>query len=208
MWALVEDNAITKIINNPKAMVIGDVRHSRNIFSFRWTNEEREAIGIYEIVFDNSNKKDESYYINTNQSFDYADGQVTASYGTATPKLLEDRNETNDDGSPMLDADGNQVVTKGLKSQKKEIIKSQASGLLSPTDWYVLKATDVEDYSVPSAVSTFRSDVRTRSNEMETAIDNASDVDALATLYAYVNTGTEENRVMERPLGEFPTLEI
>ena len=208
MWALVEDNAITKIINNPKAMVIGDVRHSRNIFSFRWTNEEREAIGIYEVVFDNSNKKDETYYNNTNQSFDYADGEVTASYGTATPKLLEDRNETNEDGSPMLDADGNQVVTKGLKSQKKQIIKSQASGLLTPTDWYVLKATDVEDYSVPSAVSTFRANVRTRSNEMETAIDNASDVDALATLYKYVNTGTEENPVMERPLGEFPTLEI
>jgi hypothetical protein len=208
MWALVEDNVITKIINNPKSMVIGDVRHSKNIFSFRWTNEEREAIGIYEVVFDNSNKKDEEYYINTNQSFDYADGQVTASYGTATPKLLEDRNETNEDGSPMLDADGNQVVTKGLKSQKKEIIKSQASGLLAPTDWYVLKATDVAEYSVPSAVSTFRANVRTRSNEMETAIDNASDVDALATLYEYVNTGTEENPVMERPLGEFPTLEI
>ena len=207
MWALVEDNAITKIINNPKAMVIGDVRHSRNIFSFRWTNEEREAIGIYEIVFDNSNKKEEAYYINTNQSFDYSDGEVTASYGTATPKLLEDRNETNKDDSPMLDADGNQVVTKGLKSQKKQIIKSQASGLLAPTDWYVLKATDVEDYSVPSAVSTFRANVRTRSNEMETAIDNASDVDALATLYAYVNTGTEENPVYERPLGELPTLE-
>ena len=208
MWALVEDNAITKIINNPKGLVIGDTRYSRNIFSFRWTNEEREAIGIYEVVFDNSNKKDEEYYINTNQSFDYADGEVTASYGTATPKLLEDRNETNEDGSPMLDADGNQVVTKGLKSQKKQIIKSQASGLLTPTDWYVLKATDVEDYSVPSAVSTFRANVRTRSNEMETAIDNASDVDALATLYAYVNTGTEENPVYERPLGEFPTLEI
>ena len=208
MWALVEDNAITKIINNPKGLVIGDTRYSRNIFSFRWTNEEREAIGIYEVVFDNSNKKDEAYYNNTNQSFDYADGEVTASYGTATPKLLEDRNETNEDGSPMLDADGNQVVTKGLKSQKKQIIKNQASGLLTPTDWYVLKATDVEDYSVPSAVSTFRANVRTRSNEMETAIDNASDVDALATLYAYVNTGTEENPVYERPLGEFPTLEI
>ena len=208
MWALVEDNAITKIINQPKGIVIGDTRHSRNIFSFRWTNEEREAIGIYEIVFDNSNKKDEEYYINTNQSFDYADGQVTASYGTATPKLLEDRNETNEDGSPMLDADGNQVVTKGLKSQKKQIIKNQASGLLTPTDWYVLKATDVAEYSVPSAVTTFRANVRTRSNEMETAIDNASDVDALATLYKYVNTGTEENPVMERPLGEFPTLEI
>jgi len=208
MWALVEDNAITKIINNPKAMVIGDTRHSRNIFSFRWTNEEREAIGLYEVVFDNSNKKDEAYYTNTNQSFDFADGQVTASYGSATPKLLEDRNEVDEAGEPLLDDNGNQIVTKGLKSQKKDIIKQQASGLLTPTDWYVIKATDVESYSVPSAVSTFRTNVRTRSNEMETAIDNAADVDALAALYQYVNTGTEENPVMERPLGEFPTLEI
>ena len=208
MWALVEDNAITKIINNPKAMVIGDTRHSRNIFSFRWTNEEREAIGIYEIVFDNSNKKDEAYYTNTNQSFNYADGVATASFGSATAKLLEDRNEVDEAGEPLLDDNGNQIVTKGLKSQKKDIIKQQASGLLTPTDWYVLKATDVESYSVPSAVTTFRSDVRTKSNTMETAIDNASDVDALATLYQYVNTGTEENPVMERPLGEFPTLEI
>ena len=211
MWALVEDNAIIKIINNPKAMVINDVRHSRNIFSSRWTNEEREAIGIYEIVFDNSNKKDEEYYINTNQSFDYADGQVTASYGTATPKQLADSlwtQEDSDNGDMPDDKEVGDVKVKGLKTLKKEIIKSQASGLLAPTDWYVIKATDVEDYSVPSAVSTFRADVRTKSNEMETAIDNASDVDALATLYKYVNTGTEENPVMERPLGEFPTLEI
>jgi len=59
MWALVEDNTITKIINNPKAMVIGGTQYSRNIFSFRWSNEEREAIGIYEVVFNNTNKKDE-----------------------------------------------------------------------------------------------------------------------------------------------------
>jgi len=208
MWALVEDNAIVKIINNPKAMVIGDVRHSRNIFSFRWTNEEREAIGIYEVVFDNSNKKDEAYYTNTNQSFDFADGQVTASYGSATAKLLEDRNEVDEAGEPLLDDNGNQIVTKGLKSQKKDIIKSQASGLLAPTDWYVIKATDVESYEVPSAVATFRTNVRTRSNEMETAIDNAADVDALKALYEYVNTGTEENPVMERPLGEWPELEV
>ena len=205
MWALVEDNAITKIINNPKGLVIGDTRYSKNIFSFRWTNEEREAIGIYEINFDNSNKKDEEYYFNTNQSFDYADGEVTASYGSATPKLLEDRNEVDEDGEPLLDDNGDQIVTKGLKSQKKQIIKSQASGLLTPTDWYVLKATDVEDYSVPSAVSTFRANVRTRSNEMETAIDNASDVDALASLYEYTK---QADGSYTRPLGEFPTLEI
>ena len=195
MWALVEDNEITKIINKPKGLVIGDTRHSRKIFEY-WSKEEKEAIGIYEVIFDNSNKKDEEYYTNTNQSFDYSDGEVIASYGSATPKELDD----------VTDEDDN--VTEGLKTKHKKIIKQQASGLLAPTDWYVLKAIDVEDYSVPSAVSTFRTNVRTRSNEMETAIDNASDVDALKALYEYVNTGTEENPVMERPLGEFPTLEI
>ena len=192
MWALVEDNEITKIINKPKGLIIGDTRHSRKIFEL-WTNEEREAIGIYEVIFDNSNKKDEAYYNNTNQSFDYADGEVTASYGNATPKELDDVTDENDN------------VTKGLKSQKKDIIKEQASGLLAPTDWYVLKAIDVEDYSVPSAVSTFRTNVRTRSNEMETAIDNASDVDALKALYEYTE---QADGSFARPLGEFPTLEI
>ena len=204
MWALVEDNAITKIINNPKAMVIGDVPHSRNIFSFRWTNEEREAIGLYEIVFDNSNKRDESYYINTNQSFDYADGQVTASFGSATPKELDDRNATNEAGEELDPV----VVIEGLKTQHKRIIKNQASGLLDKTDWYNHKALDDATFTIPANITTYRTNIRTKSNTMETAIDNASDVDALATLYQYVNTGTEENPVMERPLGEFPTLEI
>ena len=204
MWGLVEDNEIKKIINQPKGLVIGDTRHSRNIFSFRWTNEEREAIGIYEVVFDNSNKKDQAYYNNTNQSFNFADGKVTASYGTATAKLLEDRNEVDEAGEPLLDDKGNQVVTQGLKSQKKANIKQQASSLLAPTDWYVVKAAEVESYSVPEAMTTYRADVRTASNSMESKIDACSTVDELATLYQYVNTGTEEEPVMERPLGEFP----
>jgi len=207
MFALVESGSITKMLSGNRGIIIGDNQYPKAIFNL-WSKAEREAIGIYEVVFDNTNKKDEAYYINTNQSFNFADGKVTASFGTATAKLLEDRNEVDEAGEPLLDEKGNQIVTKGLKSQKKANIKSQASGLLAPTDWYVIKATDVESYSVPSAVTTFRADVRTKSNEMETAIDNASDVDALATLYAYVNTGTEENPVMERPLGEWPELGV
>ena len=211
MWALVEDNAITKIINNPKGMIIDNIQYSRNIFSFRWSNEEREAIGLYEVVFNNTNKKDEAYYNNTNQSFAFADGAVTASFGSATAKAIADSLWTqadSDNGDLPDDKEVGDVKVEGLKTKHKRIIKSQASGLLAPTDWYVIKATDVESYSVPSAVTTFRANVRTKSNTMETAIDNASDVDALATLYEYVNTGTEEIPVMERPLGEFPTLEI
>ena len=192
MWALVTDNTITKIINNPKGLVIGDIRYSRNIFSFRWSEAERNAIGIYEVVHDNSNRKDQAYYNNTNQSFNFADGKVTASYGTATARELEDT--VNEDDS----------ITQGLKSQKKANIKQQASSLLAPTDWYVVKAAEVESYSVPEAMTTYRADVRTASNSMESKIDACSTVDELVVLYQHVNTGTEENPVMERPLGEFP----
>jgi len=192
MWGLVESGSITKIINNPKGLVIDNIQYSRNIFSSRWTNAEREAIGIYEIVFNNTNKKDEAYYNNTNQSFAFADGAVTASYGSATANALAD----------VTDEDDN--VTPGLKTKHKEKIKQQASGLLTPTDWYVIKANEVESYSVPSAITTYRANVRTKSNDMEVLIDACSTVDELATLYEYVNTGTEENPIMERPLGEFP----
>ena len=185
MWGLVEDNAITKIINQPRGMVIGDTQYSRNIFSFRWSNEEREAIGLYEVVFDNTNKKDEAYYNNTNQTFAFADGAVTASYGSATALALAD--VTVDD-----------IVTPGLKTKHKEKIKQQASSLLTANDWYVMRKADAGT-AVPSAVTTYRAAVRTKSGEMETLIDACSTVDELAALYVYNDA---DPRV--RPLGEFP----
>jgi len=199
MFALVQDNTITKMISGNRGITLGDIQYPRSIFSL-WSASEKEAIGIYEVVFNNTNKKDEAYYTNTNQSFAFADGVVTASFGSATGKLLEDRNEVDEDGVELDPV----VVIEGLKTKHKRIIKQQSSGLLIPTDWYVIKATEVESYSAPSAITTYRANVRTASNDMETIIDNASDVDALATLYQYVNTGTEEEPVMERPLGEFP----
>ena len=205
MWALVEDNAITKIINNPKAMVIGDTRHSRNIFSFRWTNEEREAIGIYEVVFDNSNKKDEAYYNNTNQSFDFAGGKITASYGSATAKAHADTLFTAQDESDGKGTEG-EVKDEGLKTKLIRDLKKQAAGLLQNTDWYITRKADAGT-AVPSSITTYRASVRTKAAEQETAITNAADTPALETLYTYVNTGTEENPVIERPLGELPTLE-
>ena len=202
MFALVQDGSITKYISGNRGITIGDIQYPQNIFTL-WSAAEREAIGIYEVVFDNSNKKDEAYYINTNQSFNFADGVVTASYGSATAKELDDRNATNEAGEELDPV----VVIEGLKTKHKKIIKKQASGLLEPTDWYNHKALDDDTFTIPANITTYRANIRTRSNEMETAIDNASDVDALATLYEYVNTGTEENPVYERPLGEFPKLD-
>ena len=197
MWAIVTDGSITKIINQPKPLVIGDVRHSKNIFSFRWSNEEREAIGIYEVVFDNTNKKDEKYYTNTNQTFAFAGGAVTASYGSATAKALADTLFTAQDEVDGKGTEG-EVASKGLKSQHKEKIKQEASGLLTNYDWYVIRKADAGT-AVPSAITTYRAGVRTKSGEMETLIDACSTVDELAALYVYNNA---DPRV--RPLGEFP----
>jgi len=203
MYALVEDGSISKIITNPKAMIIGDVRYPAKIFQL-WSQSELNNIGIYEVITDSTNKKDEAYYINTNEEYNFADNQVTRSWGTATPKRLEDENAVDEDGNNILDDDGNQVINYGLKTEKKKIVKQQASGLLAPTDWYVVKASEVESYNVPENITTFRANVRSKSNEMETQIDACTNVDELKTLYEYVNTGTEENPVIERPLAEFP----
>ena len=196
MYALVEDGSISKLITNPKSMVIGDVRYPAKIFQL-WSQSELNAIGIYEVITDSTNKKNEEYYINTNSSYTFADGQVTESWGNATPKQLEDRNATDEDGVELDPV----VVIKGLKSQKKDIVKQQASGLLAPTDWYVVKANEVADYSVPSNITTFRADVRTKSNEMETQIDACTNVDELKALYEYT---TQEDGTQTRPLAEFP----
>jgi hypothetical protein len=200
MWGLVQDGSITKIINKPKGMVIGDTRHSKKIFEL-WSEKELNNVGLYSVEFDDSNKRDEQWYNNTNQSFVFAGGKITASYGTATPKQLADRNATDDDGVELNPV----VVIKGLKTLKKELIKQQASGLLESTDWHNHKALDDDTYTIPANIKTYRANVRTRSNEMETAIDNASDVDALKALYEYTE---QADGSFARPLGEFPTLEI
>ena len=188
MHAIVKDNNITQLITNPKSVVIGDVRYPAKIFSL-WSQSELNNIGIYEVVTDSTNKKDEAYYINTNEEYTYADGQVTRSWGTATPKRLEDESGVDDEG--------NEFTNYGLKTEKKRIVKSQASGLLTPTDWHIVKATEVAEYSVPENITTFRADVRSKSNEMETQIDACNSVEELETLYTRDQNGV-------RPLAEFP----
>ena len=192
MWALVESDSVSKIYSRPTQIKINDINYPSNIFML-WSSSELKAIGIYEIVIDNTNLKDKKYYINTNQSFNFASDTVTASYGTATAKAIAD----------VTDDDGN--VTKGLKSIKKENLNAEAGGILQSTDWMVIREAD-GGTAMPSNIKTWRASVRTKANDMCTQIDNAADVDALAALYAYTNTGTEENPVYTRPLGEFPEL--
>ena len=103
--------------------------------------------------------------------------------GELIPRSLTDINEVDEDGEPRLDIDGNQIVTKGLKTVAIETVKTQAAGLLAPYDWQVIKATEVESYSVPSNITTYRAAVRTASNNIETSITNASNLAAFIALY-------------------------
>ena len=196
MYAIVEDNNITQYINNPKSVVIGDVRYPSKIFEL-WSQSELNAIGIYEIIVDKTNYKDPAYYINTDSSYTFADGQVTESWGTATAKELEDRNATDEDGVELNPI----VVIEGLKTEKKKIVKAQASTLLERTDWHNHKALDDDSYTIPDNIKTYRANVRAKSNEMETQIDACTTVDELKTLYEYT---TQEDGTQTRPLAEFP----
>ena len=201
MWGIVQDGSITKLINNPKGMVIGDIRYSRKIFEL-WSKSELEAIGIYEVEFDNTNKKDAEWYINTNQSFAFAGGKITASYGSATPKAHADTTWTQEDSDDGLIPDGKDVgdiKDRGLKYNLIQTIKKPAAGSLQDTDWYVVRKADAGT-AIPSAITTHRAAVRTKCAEMETAITNAVDTPALETLYTRDEDGV-------RPLGDLPILE-
>ena len=213
MFALVQDGSITKYFSGNQAITLGDIQYPKQIFTL-WTKSEREAIGIYEVVWDNTNKKDEEWYINTNVSYAFGSGKVTASYGSATAKPHADTNWTQaqiDDpslvGTAPEGADTSTVRLEGLKTIKIRIIKQQAAGILQDTDWYIVRKADAGT-AIPSAITNHRAAVRTKAAEQETAITNASNTPALETLYAYVNTADEgDPPVIERPLGELPRLE-
>ena len=202
MFALVQEGSIVSYPKGNKGITIDDVQYPQSIFSL-WTEAERNAIGIYTVIEDNSKKKSEEFYINTNQTITYddTDDEVTASYGNATAKQLDDENAVDDNGDPILDENGDQVVNYGLKTKYKNQFNAQAKSLLEKTDWYVIKATDVESYSVPSNITTYRTQVRAKVNSMETDIDDCSTVEELITLLSYT---TNDAGVSSRPLGEFP----
>ena len=198
MWALVESGSVTQVYNRPRSLTIGDVSYPSNIFTM-WSKSELEALGIYSVEFDNTNLKDQAYYINTDQTFAFGSGKVTASYGSATAQLIADTLYTAQNETDGLGTEG-EVRYKGLKSLHKDRVNEQAGSILSATDWYSIRAAD-GGTAVPSSVSTHRAAVRTKANAMCTQIDNASDVDALAALYVYNDAETPV-----RPLGEWPTL--
>jgi hypothetical protein len=199
MFALVEDGSITKFYSGHRGITLGDNQYPKAIFSL-WTKSEREAIGIYEVVWNNSKKKDEAYYINTDVSYAFAGGKVTASYGDATAKAHADALYTAEDEDNGLGTEG-EVKAEGLKTKKIRELKQQAAGILARTDWYIIRKADANT-AIPSAITNHRAAVRTKCAEMETAITNAANTAAIEALYTF-----NDDNPPTRPLGQLPRLE-
>ena len=204
MFALVESGNITQMPNGNKGITIGDNKYPAAIYTL-WTEAERNAIGIYTVEIDNTNKKNEEWYDNTNITYAFSGGKVKGTYGSATAKKIADTLWTEQDKTDGLIPEGKDVgdvAIEGLKTIKKRIIDNQCAGILAPSDWMVIRATET-GATLNSGWKTWRASVRTKCNSMQTQIDNASDVDALAALFTYTTT----DGVTSRPLGEFPVKE-
>ena len=208
MFALIDNQQITKFYSGNRGVTLGDIQYPRSIFTL-WNEAARNAIGIFEVTVDTTNKKDEQWYTNTNVSYGVESNKAVGSYGSSTAKAHADTTWTQDqidDGDAPAGADTDTVAVEGLKTKKIRTVKSQAASILQNTDWYIVRKADANT-AVPSAITTFRAAVRTKGAAMETLITNASNTPAIETLYTYVNTADEGDPVvMERPLGEFPVL--
>ena len=205
MYALVESGNITKYFSGNKGITIGDKQYPKEIFTL-WSKDEKEAIGIYEIEIDSTNKKDKKWYINTNITYSFGSGKVTGSYGTATARAHADSLYTDQDKTDKAipaDKDVGDVKNEGLKTILIRSLKLKSAEILKDTDWYILRKADAGT-AIPSSITTHRATVRTKCAEMETAITNAADTPALETLYTYTK---QEDGSFTRPLGELPTLE-
>jgi len=159
-----------------------DVTHPRNWMI--WSDEDKAAAGL--VWEDDPAPFDNRFWWDVN-----------------TPKALDDVNEVDEDGNPVLDIDGEQVVTLGLKSQWKNTIKTQAGGLLQPTDWMVIKANEVAGYTVPADITTYRAAVRTASNTIEASIDGAADHTAFVALFD-TPVDADGNPTGNAPIADWP----
>jgi len=184
MWALLNDaeDAIEEIISNPKSMTINGITHSRQIF--KWTTAELKAVGIVPVTTTGSHL-DTNYYIEVDESFAIASDKasVVQTIGVkAADKKLTNTNEVDEDGDPLLDNDGVQVVTLGLKSNAKNKTTKQANGYLQGFDWLIQRKVTAET-AIPSAVVTYMAAIRTDHGNICTAIDGASDMTAFIALH-------------------------
>ena len=182
MWALIKDNKIEQIYRRPKSLVIGEVRYPSNMFT-KYTDAEKAAIGIYPV--EDSGAKGDDRFENTSQAtytWSASDKKVTTSY-TITEKSLVDVEAKDASGNNILDEKGNKIYIYGLKTQAKNLAKKRANDYISRFNWLVERSIYDSSKPIPDAVKTYVAAIKTDCAEIETAIDNASDMAAFKLLY-------------------------
>ena len=157
----------------------GDIHYPANWLRLS-SADEKTALGITEVADDPV--YDSRFYWNN---------------GTA--KTLTDTNEVDENGDPLLDDYGNQIITLGVKSVLKAREKDIAGSLLAKYDWYVVRKAE-KSTAIPTAITTYRDGVRTACNTRETEIDNCADTTALVTLYG----STEKDGVVTPNMTQYP----
>lgn len=117
-------------------------------------------------------------------------------------KNLNDVNVVDDNGKAVLDEDGKQLVSKGLKSIWIEKTKTQAKALLAESDWYVTRKADIGE-AIPSNIDTYRKAVRTAAASIETKINACSDLAAFISLFN-VPMDSNNRATGNAPIYDFP----
>lgn len=160
MWALIEDNTIVRTFNRPKPITINNIQHPRTIFTL-WSEEELNTIGIYSIT-----KNITSFNNKTEKQ-------------SSSSRVFENNTVV----------ESNVVVDRELDEIKQSLntdVSNTLSSYLSQSDWYYIRKLDKE-IAIPSAIQTWRNELRANAASMETSISNAADVAAIKTL---INEGT------------------
>ena len=182
MWAYIKDNKIEQIYQRPKSLVLGEVRYPSNMFT-KYTDAEKAAIGIYPV--EDSGTKGNDRFENTSQAtytWSASDKKVTTSY-TITEKSLVDVEAKDESGNNILDEKGNKTYNYGLKTLAKNLAKQQANNYIARFNWLVERSIYDSSKAIPDAVKTYVAAIKTDCANIETAIDNASDMAAFKKLY-------------------------
>ena len=182
MWALIKDNKIEQIYQRPKSLVIGEVRYPSNMFT-KYTDAEKAAIGIYPVE-DSGTKGDDKFEYTSQATYTWSasDKKVTTSY-TITEKSLVDTEAKDESGNNILDEKGNKTYNYGLKTLAKNVAKQQANSYIKQFNWLVERSIYDSSKPIPDAVKTYVAAIKTDCANIETAIDNASDMAAFKKLY-------------------------
>jgi len=172
-----------KIIRAGKAWKSSDgTQHPSNWMV--WSDAEKTAAGM-------------THEADVDTSFD---NRFYWSAGVA--RALEDVNAVDENGNAVLDEDGVQVVTLGLKSQHKARTKQTAGSLLADTDWMVVRSAE-NGTDVPQDVLTYRANVRSKSGSIETAIAGAANHAAFMALFD-ATYDSDGNQTAPAPINDWP----